>query len=79
MDSSEEGSDIESPPSLSRRQQNVKAGKKTTTGTDLAMSENSLLKPKLDTIFAEVERSLPSIDFDLSDVREIIVFLFRSR
>ena len=29
----------------------------------------SQLKPKLDDIFAEVEKNLPSIDFDLSDVR----------
>lgn len=32
----------------------------------------SQLKPKLDDIFAEVEKNLPSIDFDLSDVRLLI-------
>lgn len=26
------------------------------------------LKPKMDAIFAEVEKSIPTIDFDLSDV-----------
>ena len=32
------------------------------------LSDDVLLKPRLDTIFAEVESSLPSIDFELSDV-----------
>lgn len=29
------------------------------------------LKPQMDTIFAEIEKSLPTIDFDLSDVRKV--------
>ena len=32
------------------------------------LSEASMLKPKLDSIFAEVELSLPDIDFEISDV-----------
>lgn len=37
--------------------------------------EHSQLKPKLDSIFAEVEKNLPSIDFDLSDVRKYVFLL----
>ena len=33
------------------------------------LSNEVLLKPKLESIFAEVENSLPNIDFELSDVR----------
>jgi len=33
-----------------------------------SLPENVTLKPKLDRIFADVESSLPAIDFDLSDV-----------
>ena len=32
------------------------------------LSEASMLKPKLDSIFAEVEQNLPDIDFEMSDV-----------
>jgi len=32
------------------------------------LSENLMLQPKLDTIFADVATKLPSIDFDTSDV-----------
>lgn len=32
------------------------------------VDEDVFLKPKLDSIFAEVQASLPSIDFELSDV-----------
>lgn len=39
------------------------------------MFGQSQLKPKLDDIFAEVEKNLPSIDFDLSDVREHLNWL----
>ena len=35
----------------------------------LADCQNSTLKTKLHNIYAEVEKSLPSIDFELSDVR----------
>ena len=31
-------------------------------------AENIPLQPKLDSIFADVESNLPSIDFDISDV-----------
>ena len=34
------------------------------------MSEN-LLKPRLDSIFEEVQKNLPTIDFEVSDVSEI--------
>lgn len=37
-------------------------------GCEFPVPEHSQLKPKLDSIFAEVEKNLPSIDFDLSDV-----------
>jgi hypothetical protein len=33
------------------------------------------LKPQMDAIFAEVEKSLPNIDFDLSDVRLLSFWL----
>lgn len=33
------------------------------------LPEKSQLKPKLDRIFAEVENNLPTINFELSDVR----------
>ena len=32
------------------------------------LDDDVLLKPRLDGIFAEVEASLPSIDFEISDV-----------
>ena len=35
------------------------------------LSANSNLKPQLDDIFAEVEKSLPDIDFDASDVSTV--------
>ena len=35
------------------------------------LPKNVLLKTKLDSIFAEVERSLPSVEFDSSDVSRI--------
>ena len=38
-------------------------------------SEKSKLKPKLDRIFADVESNLPTINFDLSDVRYEIIHL----
>ena len=36
------------------------------------LSELSTLKPKLDSIFAEVEQNLPDIDFEVSDVSNYI-------
>lgn len=41
---------------------------------DFPVPEQSQLKPKLDSIFAEVKKNLPSIDFDLSDVRTFPFF-----
>lgn len=35
---------------------------------DEYMSNDYLLKPQLDSIFAEVESNLPNIDFEVSDV-----------
>ena len=32
------------------------------------LPHNSLIKPTLDCICAEIEKSLPSIDFEISDV-----------
>ena len=32
------------------------------------LQQDAFLKPKLDSIFAEVQASLPSIDFEVSDV-----------
>ena len=32
------------------------------------LSQASTLKPKMDSIFAEVELNLPEIDFEISDV-----------
>ncbi|KAK3107616.1 hypothetical protein FSP39_018349 [Pinctada imbricata] len=61
MDSSDEGSDNELfVPRSSRQTRNV--------AEEFPIPEHSQLKPKLDSIFAEVEKNLPSIDFDLSDV-----------
>lgn len=40
-----------------------------TLSSALYLPENSQLKPKLDRIFAEVENNLPTINFELSDVR----------
>lgn len=37
------------------------------TASSFSMAASSL-KPKLDSIFSEVEKNLPEIDFDLSDV-----------
>ena len=37
-------------------------------GAPVAMETGVGLKPQMDNIFAEVEKSLPTIDFDLSDV-----------
>lgn len=37
-------------------------------GAPVAMETGVGLKPRMDNIFAEVEKSLPTIDFDLSDV-----------
>ena len=34
----------------------------------------SILKPKLDLIFSEVEQKLPDIDFELSDVSKAVPF-----
>lgn len=34
----------------------------------------NLLKPKLDSIFEEVQRNLPTIDFDVSDVSFVILY-----
>ncbi|OWF38942.1 uncharacterized protein LOC110465662 [Mizuhopecten yessoensis] len=56
MDSSDEGSDNEGVNVAGRN------------NSALCLAGKSLLKPKLDSIFAEVEKNLPSIDFDLSDV-----------
>ncbi|XP_033757946.1 uncharacterized protein LOC117340288 isoform X2 [Pecten maximus] len=56
MYSSDEGSDNEGADG---------AG---TNNNALCLAGKSMLKPKLDSIFAEVEKNLPSIDFDLSDV-----------
>ena len=43
---------------------------------DFPVPEHSQLKPKLDCIFAEVKKNLPSIDFDLSDVRNFPFFSY---
>jgi hypothetical protein len=40
------------------------------------MDSGVSLKPQMDAIFAEVEKSLPNIDFDLSDVRLLSFWLF---
>ncbi|XP_060073808.1 dynein axonemal assembly factor 8-like [Ylistrum balloti] len=56
MYSSDEGSDNEGMDVAGRN------------NSALCLAGKSLLKPKLDSIFAEVEKNLPSIDFDLSDV-----------
>ena len=37
------------------------------TVSDFSLASSGL-KPKLDSIFSEVEKNLPEIDFDLSDV-----------
>ena len=37
------------------------------------MMNDYLLKPQLDSIFAEVESNLPNIDFEVSDVRQSIL------
>jgi hypothetical protein len=41
-----------------------------------SLPENVLLKPKLDRIFADVETSLPAIDFDMSDVSQYVSFCY---
>lgn len=38
-------------------------------------SETSQLKPKLDRIFADVEKNLPSVDFDMSDVSLYVMWI----
>lgn len=42
-------------------------------GAPVAMETGVGLKPQMDNIFAEVEKSLPTIDFDLSDVSTWLV------
>lgn len=42
------------------------------TGADMLPSG---LKPKLDLIFSEVEKKLPDIDFDVSDVSKMFEHL----
>lgn len=43
---------------------------------DENMMNDYLLKPQLDSIFAEVESNLPNIDFEVSDVRRLFTVLF---
>ena len=38
------------------------------TTTPEILPQNSNIKPALDSIFAEIEKSLPTIDFEISDV-----------
>ena len=61
MDSSDEGSDTE----IFLPRDSLKP---TSLAEEFPVPERSQLKPKLDSIFAEVEKNLPDIDFDLSDV-----------
>ena len=39
------------------------------------LDDDVILKPRLDNIFAEVEASLPSIDFEISDVSIVFIML----
>ena len=46
----------------------------TGTASDYSIAASGL-KPKLDSIFTEVEQNLPEIDFDLSDVCICVYFI----
>ena len=43
---------------------------------DNSASTSNILKPQIDRIFSEVQKNLPNIDFDSSDVSKIVISTF---